>query len=59
MLDETQISQENAVASIVAGLAASHTPTIGFARDTKAPDDPAWGDVFRVFDPLNSWLIDN
>jgi gallate dioxygenase len=44
------------VARIIAGLAASHTPTIGFAKDTKTRDDPAWADVFRVFEPLTQWL---
>jgi gallate dioxygenase len=44
------------VARIIAGLAASHTPTIGFAKDTKTRDDPAWADVFRVFEPLTRWL---
>ena len=44
------------MARIIAGLAASHTPTIGFAKDTKTADDPAWADVFRVFGPLREWL---
>jgi len=44
------------MARIVAGLGASHTPTIGFAKDTKTPDDPAWGEVFKVFRPLTGWL---
>lgn len=47
------------MARIVAGLAASHTPTIGFAKDTRTPDDPAWRDVFRVFEPLHDWLAEN
>jgi len=32
------------MARIIAGIAASHTPTIGFAKDTKTADDPAWAD---------------
>ena len=44
------------MARIIAGLAASHTPIIGFAKDTKTRDDPAWADVFRVFEPLTRWL---
>ncbi|MDH4072315.1 MAG: gallate dioxygenase [Gammaproteobacteria bacterium] len=44
------------MARIIAGLGASHTPTIGFAKDTKTPDDPDWADVFRVFRPLTEWL---
>ena len=47
------------MARIIAGLAASHTPTIGFAKDTKTADDPAWADVFRVFAPLTAWLKEN
>jgi gallate dioxygenase len=46
------------MARIIAGLAASHTPTIGFAKDTKSEQDPAWADVFRVFAPLTRWLED-
>lgn len=44
------------MARIIAGIAASHTPTIGFAKDTKTAEDPAWADVFRVFGPLREWL---
>jgi gallate dioxygenase len=44
------------MARIIAGIGASHTPTIGFAKDTKTEDDPAWADVFRVFHPLRRWL---
>lgn len=47
------------MARIIAGLAASHTPTIGFAKDTKTVDDPAWADVFKVFAPLQEWLEKN
>lgn len=47
------------MARIIAGLAASHTPTIGFAKDTKSIDDPDWADVFRVFAPLQDWLEKN
>lgn len=44
------------MARIIAGIGASHTPTIGFARDTKSEDDAAWADVFRVFRPVRAWL---
>jgi gallate dioxygenase len=47
------------MARIIAGLAASHSPTIGFAKDTQAADDPAWADVFRVFEPIKTWLEEN
>ena len=44
------------MARIIAGIAASHTPTIGFAKDSKTEDDPVWADVFRVFKPVSQWL---
>jgi gallate dioxygenase len=44
------------MARIVAGIAASHSPTIGFAKDTQSADNPAWADVFRVFEPVQAWL---
>lgn len=47
------------MARIIAGIGASHTPTIGFAKDNKAPDDPDWTDVFRMFDPVKDWLSAN
>ena len=47
------------MARIIAGIGASHTPTIGFAKDNASPDDPAWAAVFQVFDPVRRWLIDN
>jgi gallate dioxygenase len=46
------------MARIIAGIAASHTPTIGFAKDTKTENDPAWADVFKVFRPVQQWLTD-
>ena len=47
------------MARIIGGIGASHTPTIGFAKDTKSPDDPAWADVFRIFAPIQEWLERN
>jgi len=44
------------MARIIGGIAASHTPTIGFAYDRHGPDHPAWGPVFEQFAPLASWL---
>jgi gallate dioxygenase len=44
------------MARIIAGIGASHSPTIGFAKDTKAAGDPGWGDIFRVFRPVQEWL---
>lgn len=44
------------MAKIIGGIACSHTPTIGFAKDTKSPDDPSWREVFSLFDPVKAWL---
>jgi len=47
------------MARIIGGIGASHSPTIGFAKDNKSPDDPNWADVFRMFDPVKTWLEKN
>ena len=47
------------MARIIAGIGASHTPTIGFAKDNASPDDPNWADTFRMFAPVQAWLEDN
>ena len=47
------------MARIIGGIGASHSPTIGFAKDNKPPDDPDWADVFKVFNPVKGWLEDN
>jgi gallate dioxygenase len=44
------------MARIVGGIAASHTPTIGFAYDRDKRDDPAWAPIFANFAPLADWL---
>lgn len=46
------------MARIIAGIGASHTPTIGFAQDTKTANDPQWAEVFKVFKPVRRWLAD-
>jgi gallate dioxygenase len=46
------------VALIIGGLAASHTPTIGFAYDRDKRDDPAWAPIFENFAPLAAWLAE-
>ncbi|MFO1310720.1 MAG: gallate dioxygenase [Burkholderiales bacterium] len=46
------------MARIVGGIAASHTPTIGFAYDKKKQDDPVWAPIFENFAPLAAWLAD-
>ncbi len=44
------------MASIVGGIAASHTPTIGFAFDRDKRDDPVWAPIFTAFEPVQQWL---
>lgn len=44
------------MATIIGGIAASHTPTIGFAFDRDKRDDPVWKPIFEAFDPLRQWL---
>jgi gallate dioxygenase len=45
------------MATIVGGIAASHTPTIGFAFDRDKRSDPAWTPIFEAFDPVREWLL--
>jgi gallate dioxygenase len=44
------------MARIIGGVAVSHTPTIGFAYDTKKQDDPAWAPIFEGFEPIKRWF---
>ena len=44
------------MATIVGGIATSHTPTIGFAVDTHKQDDPVWKPIFEGFEPVQRWL---
>jgi gallate dioxygenase len=44
------------MATIIGGVAASHTPTIGFAFDRDKRADPSWTSVFTAFDPVRAWL---
>jgi gallate dioxygenase len=46
------------MARIIGGIAASHTPTIGFAYDKNKRDDPVWAPIFRNFAPLADWLAE-
>jgi len=46
------------MARIIGGLAASHTPTIGFAYDRNKRDDPVWAPIFENFAPLTAWLAE-
>jgi gallate dioxygenase len=46
------------MARIVGGIGASHSPTIGFAKDTGKQKDPAWQPIFEGFDAIRSWVQD-
>jgi len=46
------------MATIIGGIAASHTPTIGFAVDRDKRDDPVWAPIFEAFAPVQQWLVD-
>ena len=44
------------MATIIGGLAASHTPTIGFAFDRDKRSDPVWAPIFAAFEPVQAWI---
>src|SRR5690606_23040195 len=44
------------MATIVGGIATSHTPTIGFALDAKKQEDPVWAPIFKGYEPGQQWL---
>jgi gallate dioxygenase len=46
------------MARIVGGVAASHTPTIGFAYDQNKQNDADWGPIFKAFEPVRDWFKD-
>lgn len=46
------------MARIIGGIAASHTPTIGFAADRQQRNDPIWGPIFDAFAPVQQWIAD-
>ncbi|MFG6487306.1 gallate dioxygenase [Roseateles sp. BYS78W] len=46
------------MAQIIGGIAASHTPTIGFAFDRDKRDDPAWSPIFKAFEPVQQWIAE-
>ena len=46
------------MARIVGGIGASHSPTIGYAKDTGKQNDPAWRPIFDGFDAIRSWVTD-
>ena len=46
------------MARIIGAIAASHTPTIGFAFDKNKRNDPAWAPIFEAFEPVRAWLAE-
>lgn len=46
------------MAKIVGGIGASHSPTIGFAKDTGKQNDPAWAPIFEGFNEVRQWVRD-
>lgn len=46
------------MARIIGGLAASHTPTIGFAFDRDKRHDPDWAPIFDAFEPVQQWIAE-
>ena len=46
------------MATIVGGVATSHTPTIAFAKDAKKFDDPVWKPIFEGYEPVQEWFRD-
>jgi len=39
------------MARIIGGIGASHSPTIGYAKDTGKQNDPAWMPIFEALTP--------
>ena len=46
------------MATIVGGIATSHTPTIGFALDANKQNDPVWAPIFKGYEPVKQWLAE-
>ena len=46
------------MARIIGGIGASHSPTIGYAKDTGKQSDPAWKPIFDGFDAIRGWVKD-
>jgi gallate dioxygenase len=44
------------VTTIIGAVAASHTPTIGYALDTGKQHDPVWAPIFKDFENPKQWL---
>jgi gallate dioxygenase len=46
------------MARIIGGIGASHSPTIGFAKDTNKAGDPGWAPIFEGFAEVRKWVVD-
>lgn len=44
------------MARIIGGIGASHSPTIGYAKDNGKQNDPAWRPIFEGFDVIRHWV---
>ncbi|PCH95851.1 MAG: protocatechuate 3,4-dioxygenase [Rhodobacteraceae bacterium] len=44
------------MARIIGGIGASHSPTIGYAKDTGKQSDPQWKPIFDGFDVVRDWV---
>ena len=44
------------MATIVGGVATSHTPTIAFAKDAGKFEDPVWKPIFDGYKPVQDWF---
>jgi gallate dioxygenase len=44
------------MARIIGGIGASHSPTIGYAKDTGKQNDPAWKPIFDGFAVVRDWV---
>ena len=47
------------MAQLVGGTGASHSPTIGFALDTRKQGDPVWAPIFAGFAVIQSRVTSN
>lgn len=44
------------MARIIGGIGASHSPTIGYAKDTGKQNDVAWKPIFEGYDAIRNWV---
>lgn len=44
------------MAKLVGGIGASHSPTIGFAKDNNKENDPGWKPIFTGFQVVQEWV---